>query len=127
MDGSYFEGREYAGGDGATEEDQSPWPWPSGLSSPQPGEPPYDGGSAVARAAAARLRMATLDNIVVLMRYRRLSKDVLLRYENDRQRDRSERVSAVMDCGCENEQTQPHGRPFIYPSKTIFSGTITSV
>lgn len=28
--------------------------------------------------------MATLDNIVVLMRYKRLSKDVLLRYVNDR-------------------------------------------
>jgi hypothetical protein len=37
-----------------------------------------------ARAAAVKLKMATLDNIVVLMRYRRLIKDVLLRYENDR-------------------------------------------
>lgn len=81
----------------------------------------------MARAAAARLRMATLDNIAVLRRYRRLNKDVLLRYENDRQRDRSERVSTVMYCGCENDQSQPHGRPFIYPSKTVFSGTITSV
>ena len=85
VDGSYF-GGEYAGGDGTTEEDQSPWS--SGLSSPQEGDPPYAagaaGGSLAARTTAARLRMATLDNIVVLMRYRRSNKDVLLRYENDR-------------------------------------------
>jgi hypothetical protein len=71
--------------------------------------------------------MATLDNIVVLMRYKQLSKDVLLRYENDRQRDRSERVSTVMNGGWKNDQTRPYGQPFIYPSKTISSGTITLV
>ena len=79
------------------------------------------------RAAAARLRMATLDNIVALVRYGRVGKDVLLRYENDRQRDRSERVSTVMSGGWKNDHAQPHGRSFIYPSKMVFSGTITLV